>query len=88
MMRKLPIYVLGLVCFLISEMAVGQQFPMTNHYLINPYSLSPATAGSRDKGAFFFNYRKDWLNFMNAGSKGRYVQYVMKVQNQAPKSWY
>jgi len=63
MMRKLPIYVLGLVCFLISEMAVGQQFPMTNHYLINPYSLSPATAGSRDKGAFFFNYRKDWLNF-------------------------
>lgn len=32
--------------------------------------------------------KKDWLNFMNAGSKGRYVQHIMKVKNQAPKGWY
>ena len=65
---------------------------------------STAIANARfdeDKGAIYITYvgdggkeyvfkgnRKDWLNFMNAGSKGRYVQYVMKVQNQAPKSWY
>lgn len=65
---------------------------------------STAIANARfdeDKGAIYITYvgdsgkeyvfkgnRKDWLNFMNAGSKGRYVQYVMKVMNQAPKSWY
>ena len=65
---------------------------------------STAIANARfdeDKGAIYITYvgeggkeyvfkgnRKDWLNFMNSGSKGRYVQYVMKVHNQAPKSWY
>ena len=65
---------------------------------------STAIANARfdeDKGAIYITYvgdggkeyvfrgnRKDWLNFMNSGSKGRYVQYVMKVRNQAPKSWY
>lgn len=53
-----------------------------------------------DKGAIYITYvgggkeyvfqgdKNDWLQFMNSGSKGRYVQYIMKVQNQAPKSWY
>ena len=65
---------------------------------------STAIANARfdeDRGAIYITYvgdggkeyvfrgnKKDWLNFMNAGSKGRYVQYVMKVINQAPKSWY
>ena len=44
--------------------------------------------GDSDKEYVFRGDRKDWLNFMNAGSKGRYVQYVMKVMNQAPRSWY
>ena len=41
-----------------------------------------------DKEYVFKGNRKDWLNFMNAGSKGRYVQYVMKVMNQAPRGWW
>ena len=65
---------------------------------------STAIANARfdeDKGAIYITYvgdsgkeyvfkgnKKDWLNFMNSGSKGRYVQYVMKVMNQAPQSWY
>ena len=65
---------------------------------------STAIANARfdeDKGAIYITYvgdsgkeyvfkgnKKDWLNFMNAGSKGRYVQYVMKVMNQAPQSWW
>ena len=65
---------------------------------------STAIANARfdeDKGAIYITYvgdsgkeyvfkgdKKAWLNFMNAGSKGRYVQYVMKVMNQAPSSWY
>ena len=65
---------------------------------------STAIANARfdeDKGAIYITYvgdsgkeyvfkgnKNDWLNFMNAGSKGRYVQYVMKVMNQAPRNWY
>lgn len=54
-----------------------------------------------DKGAIYVTYvngggkeyvfqgdKKDWLNFMNSGSKGRWVQYVMRKYNQAPKAWY
>ena len=44
--------------------------------------------GDSGKEYVFKGNKKDWLNFMNAGSKGRYVQYVMKVMNQAPSSWY
>ena len=65
---------------------------------------STAIANARfdeDKGAIYITYvgdsgkeyvfkgnKNDWLNFMNAGSKGRYVQYVMKVMNQAPRGWW
>ena len=65
---------------------------------------STAIANARfdeDKGAIYITYvgdsgkeyvfrgdRKTWLQFMNSGSKGRYVQYVMKVMNQAPRSWW
>ena len=65
---------------------------------------STAIANARfdeDKGAIYITYvgdsgkeyvfqgdRKTWLGFMNAGSKGRYVQYVMKVMNQAPRGWW
>ena len=44
--------------------------------------------GDSGKEYVFKGNKNDWLNFMNAGSKGRYVQYVMKVMNQAPRSWY
>lgn len=65
---------------------------------------STAIANARfdeDKGAIYITYvgdsgkeyvfkgnKKDWLQFMNSGSKGRYVQYVMKVKNQAPRGWW
>lgn len=65
---------------------------------------STAIANARfdeDKGAIYITYvgdsgkeyvfkgdRKTWLDFMNSGSKGRYVQYVMKVMNQAPRGWW
>ena len=41
-----------------------------------------------DKEYVFKGNKNDWLNFMNAGSKGRYVQYVMKVMNQASRVWW
>ena len=41
-----------------------------------------------DKEYVFRGNKKDWLNFMNSGSKGRWVNYILKKYNQAPKSWY
>ena len=32
--------------------------------------------------------RNDWLQFMNSGSKGRFVNYILKNYNRAPRSWY
>ena len=32
--------------------------------------------------------RKTWLQFMNSGSKGRFVNYILKNYNRAPRSWY
>ena len=41
-----------------------------------------------DKEYVFRGNKKDWLSFMNSGSKGRWVNYVLKIQNQAPRSWW
>ena len=64
---------------------------------------STAIANARfdeDKGAIYITYvggdkeyvfqgdKNDWLQFMNAGSKGRHTQYVLRVKNQAPRSWW
>lgn len=41
-----------------------------------------------DKEYVFKGDRRDWLAFMNSGSKGRYAQNVLRKKNQAPKEWY
>lgn len=51
------IFVFGL---LLSELAFGQQVPITNQYLVNPYSLSPAFAGYNQMPELFVGYRKQW----------------------------
>ncbi|MBW7847020.1 MAG: PorP/SprF family type IX secretion system membrane protein [Bacteroidales bacterium] len=63
MMKQLRYFLLAAMSIWLSRNTSAQQFPMTDHYLVNPYSLTPATAGGTDKGALFFNYRKDWLDF-------------------------
>ena len=40
------------------------------------------------KDYVFKGDKKDWLDFMNSGSKGRHTQFVLRIKNQAPKSWY
>ena len=32
--------------------------------------------------------RKTWLDFQNSGSKGQFVNYILKNYNRAPRSWY
>lgn len=41
-----------------------------------------------DKEYVFRGNKKDWLNFMNSGSKGRWVNYILKNYNRAPQSWW
>ena len=64
---------------------------------------STAIANARfdeDKGAIYITYvgghkeyvfkgdRKTWLDFQNSGSKGRFVNYILKNFNRAPRSWW
>jgi type IX secretion system PorP/SprF family membrane protein len=60
-MKKLLTFIV-LLLFLEAFPVFGQQFPLSNHYTVNPYSLGPQYAGARSTGEFFFNYRKDWIN--------------------------
>lgn len=41
-----------------------------------------------DKEYVFRGNKKDWLKFMNSGSKGRWVNYILKNYNRAPQSWW
>ena len=41
-----------------------------------------------DKEYVFKGNKKDWLQFMNSGSKGRFVNYILKNYNRAPRSWW
>ena len=41
-----------------------------------------------DKEYVFRGDRKTWLDFQNSGSKGRFVNYILKNFNRAPESWW
>lgn len=41
-----------------------------------------------NKEYVFRGNRKDWLDFINSGSKGRWVNYILKNYNRAPQSWW
>ena len=47
-----------------------------------------ATFVGGDKEYVFRGNRKTWLQFMNSGSKGRFVNYILKNFNRAPESWW
>ena len=45
---------------MIGELIFSQQTPITNQYLVNAYSLSPALAGYNRNSELFVGYRKQW----------------------------
>ncbi|MCH8330574.1 MAG: PorP/SprF family type IX secretion system membrane protein, partial [Bacteroidetes bacterium] len=49
-----------IVSLLIVGQAYSQQIPLSNQYLINMYSLSPAYAGSFEHWEGYLSYRNDW----------------------------
>ena len=66
----------------------------------SPSTAIESARFDEDKGAIYITYvgggkeyvfkgdRNDWLQFINSGSKGRHTQNVLRVKNQAPKSWW
>jgi len=55
---------IGLICLLLlgSRFVFAQQFPLSSHYVFNPYSLDPGFAGVYATGEAYINYRKDWAS--------------------------
>ena len=41
-----------------------------------------------DKEYVFKGNRKTWFDLQNSGSKGRFVNYILKNFNRAPESWW
>jgi type IX secretion system PorP/SprF family membrane protein len=61
-MKKCRIIWLILLLLQGSQLLRAQQFPLSSHYVFNPYSLDPGFAGIFASGEAYFNYRKDWAS--------------------------
>ena len=55
------LYILIFTIFLFPSLK-AQQFPITNQYLINPFSLNPSYAGIEGTINGFLGFRKDWID--------------------------
>jgi type IX secretion system PorP/SprF family membrane protein len=56
----------------------GQQFPFMEGYTVNPFTLSPATAGFHNPKTFFVDYRSDWTG-LDGGPKTYQLSYSDKI---------
>lgn len=57
------------------------RYDPSNRHLYVTYTSGP-------KEYVFDADENTFQKFMRAGSKGRFTQYILKQNNQAPKSWY
>jgi len=58
----------------------AQQIPISNQYLVNGFSLSPAYAGANDNVEAFMSFRKDW-----AGISGSPESRMININGALPK---
>jgi type IX secretion system PorP/SprF family membrane protein len=65
-MKKL-VYIL-FVLLILPLFSKGQQDPMYSQYMMNPYLINPAYAGSKGYTAYSLAARQQWLGFDNAKS--------------------
>lgn len=63
---KYFVYLLTIVILLGSNNIMSQQISLSNQYIVNKYSLSPAYAGVSEKFGVYGYYRKDWLGVSGA----------------------
>jgi type IX secretion system PorP/SprF family membrane protein len=60
MMERLLKYIITIVILTGYHIAIAQQLPVSNQYMVNPYALSPTFAGYTGYSEAFINYRNDW----------------------------
>lgn len=67
MKKAIPISLLfSLVIFLLPNRIIAQQLSLSNQYVVNRFSLSPAYAGVGDVFETFGSYRRDWMGIAGA----------------------
>ena len=72
---------LFLLLIVMGQCVTGQQFPISSHYLVNPYSLNPAFAGSFNRSELFMNFRNDWSAIEGSPQTFRINGHVPIVRN-------
>ncbi len=60
------LFLFTIVYCLLSNRMVAQQLSLSNPYVINKFSLSPAYAGAGDNFEAFGTYRRDWMGISGA----------------------
>jgi len=55
-----------ITALLLTKYCVAQQMPISNQYIINPYSLSPSFAGLRNSPELFADFRKEWSGILGS----------------------
>jgi len=64
-MKKLYFLVL-ILTFVLGEKAFGQQLTRTSQFMVNPYIVNPAVAGTLNQTPIFLSYRNQWMGFKGA----------------------
>lgn len=79
-MKKLRLAIL-LLLVVTGTCVTGQQFPISSHYFVNPYSLNPAFAGAFNRSELFMNFRNDWSDIEGSPQTFRINGFVPVVKN-------
>lgn len=64
-MKKFYFFILVL-SFTFGDKVNAQQLSRTSQFMVNPYSVNPATAGTLNQTPIFLNYRQQWMGFKGA----------------------
>ncbi len=70
--------IVTILLVLIPAIAFGQQFPFMEGYGVNPFVLSPASAGIHNGKTLFSDYRSDWTG-IDGGPKTYQLSYSDKI---------
>ena len=79
MIRLTKIFIIA--ALLLVNYCLAQQLPISNQYLINPYSLSPSFAGLTNSPELFADFRRDWSGILGS-PKTSYVSFFAPVNER------
>jgi type IX secretion system PorP/SprF family membrane protein len=76
---KLPVILSMAAGLLVGPTVLGQQIARTSQFMVNPYLVNPAAAGSKPYAPIMASYRNQW-----AGFDGAPVTYTLSGHSQMP----